>query len=407
MTRPDEFAPAGAYGISHGKNRAASTALLIAAALLAGCTSLGASGPSSGSIKSSAGRAVGEQGIALIDLDTRALERLSAVEQSRSLAAQLGDVEAGLAVVGIGDVVDIALWEAPPAVLFGAGGPIGTFDAGAQNRAVLEQVVDNEGAITVPFAGRIMVAGKSTAAIEREIIRRLQGRANDPQAVVRLANIDSRNVTVLGEVATSRRVPLGPRGERVLDVIADAGGTRQPVTQTTVQVNRGEISATMPLEAIIADPQQNVRLHPDDVVTVLHQPYSFIALGAVAQSAEIPFEGRGISLAQALARVGGLRDGRADIRGVFVFRLEAPSALTPEELAGATRTEDGRVPVVYLLKLDDASGFFTAQGFAMRDQDVLYVATAPGAQIRDFLSTVTSLAFSAITIGNVIASDGN
>ena len=42
----------------------------------------------------------------------------------------------------------------------------------------------------------------------------------------------------------------------------------------------------------------------------------------------------------------------------------------------------------------------------IRDQDVVYVATAPGAEIREFLATVTSLAFSAIAIGNVISSDG-
>jgi len=222
---------------------------------------------------------------------------------------------------------------------------------------------------------------------------------------VRLAQNDSRNVTVLGEVAASRRVPLGPRGERLLDIIASAGGTRAPVHQTTVQVSRGGTSATMPLDAIIADPAQNIRMKPEDVVTVLHQPYSFIALGAVARSAEIPFEGRGISLAQALARMGGLRDNQANIRGVFIFRLEDPAALDAAARGTTPATDDGRVPVVYRLDLSDARGFFVAQDFMIRDQDVIYVSTAPGAELREFLSTVTSLAFSAIAIGNVIASD--
>ncbi|KPQ22750.1 MAG: Periplasmic protein involved in polysaccharide export, partial [Porphyrobacter sp. HL-46] len=228
----------------------------------------------------------------------------------------------------------------------------------------------------------------------------------DPQASVRLTRNDSRNVTVLGEVAQSRRVPLGPRGERLLDIIASAGGTRQPVHQTTVRVSRSGTSAVMPLEAIIADPAQNIRMRPEDVVTVLHQPYSFIALGAVARSAEVPFEGRGISLAQALARIGGLRDNKANIRGVFIFRLEDPAALTPEMRGTTPATDDGRIPVVYRLNLADARGFFVAQDFMIRDQDVVYVATAPGAEIREFLATVTSLAFSAIAIGNVISSDG-
>lgn len=375
------------------------------AALLAGCTSLGAAGPSAGQVKRIEGQDYAGQQIALIELTPQTRQRVAAFEQSRGLAERLGEGDVGPWLIGPGDVIDIALWEAPPAVLFGSGGGIPGLDAGAQNRAVVQQVVDGSGVITVPFAGRITVGGRSPAEVERAIVQRLQGRANDPQASVRLAQNDSRNVTVLGEVAASRRVPIGPRGERLLDIIASAGGPRAPVHQTTVQVSRAGTSATMPLEAIIAQPVQNIRMKPEDVVTVLHQPYSFIALGAVARSAEIPFEGRGISLAQALARVGGLRDNQANIRGVFVFRLEDPAALDLAARGTTPATEDGRVPVVYRLDLADARGFFVAQDFMIRDSDVIYVSTAPGAELREFLSTVTSLAFSAIAIGNVIASD--
>lgn len=377
------------------------------AAVLAGCTSLGAAGPSSGQVRQIDGESYAGGQIALVELDPQTWQRVSAFEQSQSLARRLGESGAGDLLIGPGDVLDIALWEAPPAVLFGGGGVIPGLDAGAQNRAVLQQVVDGAGAITVPFAGRIEAGGRTPAEVERMIVARLTGRANDPQASVRLIQNDSRNVTVLGEVAQSRRVPLGPRGERLLDIIASAGGTRAPVHQTTVQVSRDGTSATMPLDAIIADPAQNIRMRPEDVVTVLHQPYSFIALGAVARSAEIPFEGRGISLAQALARMGGLRDNKANIRGVFVFRLEDPAALAPAARGTIPTTEDGRVPVVYRLDLSDARGFFVAQDFMIRDQDVVYVSTAPGAEIREFLATVTSLAFSAIAIGNVITSNNN
>lgn len=388
-----------------GKVRALSAAGL--AVLAAGCTSLGAAGPSAGQVTRIAGQAYAGEQIALIDLDAESRQRIATYERSRGLAQTLGDAGAAAWLIGPGDALEIALWEAPPAVLFGGGAVIPGLDAGAQSRTVVSQVVDSSGAITVPFAGEIMVAGRSTAEVERAIVQRLIGRANDPQASVRLAQNDSRNVTVLGEVATSRRVPLGPRGERLLDIIANAGGPRAPVHQTTVQVSRGGTSATLPLEAIIADPAQNIRMHPEDVVTVLHQPYSFIALGAVARSAEIPFEGRGISLAQGLARVGGLRDDKASIRGVFVFRLEDPLALEPSLRDPSIVTEGGKVPVVYRLDLSDARGFFIAQDFMIRDQDVIYVSTAPGAELREFIATVSSLAFSAVAIGNVVGPGGS
>lgn len=379
------------------------TALL--AAMLAGCTTLGAAGPSSGQVRKIEGRNYAGEPIALIELNAQTGARLAAMEEARSLARQLGDASAGASAIGPGDVLDIALWEAPPAVLFGGGGMMSGAVAGAQGRTVVQQEVDTAGTISVPFAGSLTVIGLAPAEVERMIIARLAGRANDPQASVRLAQNVSRSVTVLGEVAASRQVPLGPRGERLLDVIAAAGGTRQPVHQTMVQVSRSGSSAAMALEAVIADPAQNIRMAPADVVTLLHQPYSFIALGSVARSAEIPFEGRGISLAQALARVGGLRDNQANIRGVFIFRLEDPSALSADARGAVALTGDGRLPVVYRLDLADARGFFVAQDFMIRDGDVVYVSTAPGAELREFLSTITSLAFSAIAIGNTIAPD--
>jgi polysaccharide export outer membrane protein len=375
------------------------------AAMLTGCTTLGAAGPSSGQVRKIEGQAYAGESIALIELNAQTGARVAALEQARSLARQLGDAGAGTAAIGPGDVLDIALWEAPPAVLFGGGGVMPGIDAGAQGRTVVQQEVDATGIISVPFAGPIMVTGRSLAEVERMIVTRLAGRAHDPQASVRLTQNVSRSVTVLGEVAASRQVPLGPRGERLLDVIAAAGGTRQPVHQTTVQVSRAGSSTAMPLDAIIADPAQNIRMAPSDVVTLLYQPYSFTALGAVARSAEIPFEGRGISLAQALARIGGLRDNQANIRGVFIFRLENPAALSPGGRGNVALTGDGRVPVVYRLDLADARGFFVAQDFMIRDGDVVYVSTAPGAELREFLSTITSLAFSAIAIGNTIAPD--
>lgn len=380
---------------------------LLLAGLVGACTTLGAAGPSSGQVRKAEGADYAGSQVALVDLDPLTYKRIAAFEQSLGLAQKFGEGGAGEVLIGPGDVLDIAMWEAPPAVLFGNAGIIPGADAGAQNRTVVQQVVDGTGMISVPFAGQIKAAGQTPAAIERAIVARLTGRANDPQVNVRLSLNDSRNVTVLGEIAASRRVPLGPRGERLLDIIASAGGPRAPVHQTTVQVSRGGASATMALEAIIAQPAQNIRMRPEDVVTVLHQPYSFIAMGAVATSAEIPFEGRGISLAQALARVGGLRDNQANIRGVFVFRLEEPEALDPAQRLATQALEDGRVPVIYRLDLSDARGFFVAQEFQIRDQDVVYVSTAPGAELREFLSTVTSLAFSAIAIGNVVTNNGN
>ncbi|MCL6250557.1 hypothetical protein M3P36_05795 [Altererythrobacter sp. KTW20L] len=144
---------------------------------------------------------------------------------------------------------------------------------------------------------------------------------------------------------------------------------------------------------------------PDDIISVSHRPFTFVALGAVSQNAEVPFEGKGISLAQALGRIGGLRSDRAALRGVFIFRLEDPAAMDPLLANTARRTQEGRIPVVYRLDMSDPASFFVAQDFDVRDKDVLYVSTAPGVDLQRFLSTLSSLAFSTIAITDALSSN--
>jgi hypothetical protein len=85
---------------------------------------------------------------------------------------------------------------------------------------------------------------------------------------------------------------------------------------------------TMSLDRVIQDPTQNIRLNPGDVITAFYQPFSFTALGATGKNDEINFEAPGISLTQALGRIGGVQDSRADVKGVFVFRFEEPDAIS-------------------------------------------------------------------------------
>lgn len=377
----------------------------LCALTLGACSTLGAAGPSAGNIREAGEREYADTGIQVVELGAEAVAQLNSYSASTSFAEVFGDTGVSPTVVGPGDILDIAIWEAPPSVLFGstAGNPRLAVDSDAASvTEIPQQQIGEDGRISVPFVGRIEVAGLRPEQIEAIITSRLRGRANDPQAVVRLARNESRTVTVLGNVRDSGRVVLSARGERLLDALASAGGTQEDIEESTVQLARGTNRAVMPLEQVIADPAQNVGLRPDDVITVQHKPFSFVALGAVNQNAEIPFEGVGISLAEALGRAGGLNDRRANVRGVFIFRLEDQEAVGPLLGEPARTTSDGRIPVVYSLKMSDAESLFAMQDFRMRDGDVLYISTAPGVELERFLQTISSTAFTIFATGNAI-----
>jgi polysaccharide export outer membrane protein len=177
--------------------------------------------------------------------------------------------------------------------------------------------------------------------------------------LVRIIKNNTSSVTVVGEVNSSNIMALTPKGERLLDAVASGGGLKQPLDRMAVQLSRGNTTVIMPINAVIRDPQQNIMLSPGDVVTALYQPQSFSVLGATGKNEEIPFEAQGISLAQALARSGGLNDTRADARGLFIFRFEDADLVSGS--GPAAKSPDGKVPVVYQVDLrDPAQAAFAA-----------------------------------------------
>jgi polysaccharide biosynthesis/export protein len=371
------------------------------AVVFAGCASvLPTVGPSGHKVVE-AKAPVGAAGIQVIDVDDAVTRNLLSLRTQHLFSETLRTKPALTRAVGPGDELEVSIWEAVPATLFGASslelpGAIATSHA----TTLPDQMVDDQGYIAVPFAGRILAAGKTLEAIEADIVSRLTGKANQPQVLVRMTHNLSANATVVGEVTASTRVPLVPGNERLLDALAAAGGVRQPVNKTTIQVTRANNVYSLPLETIIRDPQQNVVLMSGDVVTALYQPYSFTTLGATGKNDEINFETQGITLAQALARSGGLLDQRSNAQGVFIFRFEPKNALEwPRPPAMAT--PEGMVPVVFRVDLTLPSSFFIMQSFPIEDRDVLYVSNAPVTELQKFLNLLFTVAYPVLTAKQV------
>jgi len=368
---------------------------------LAACNQLPRSGPTTDTVEKSAGSEVRTGAIQVVDIDETVARQLARQVVQPLFSDALGDGALEAFQVGSGDTLEVAIWETPPATLFGATNVDPRVMATSSATVLPPQMVDLEGSISVPFAGRVKAAGLTPADIASSIKGALNGKANRPQVLVRVLQNASATVSVVGEVNSNMRVPLTAAGERLLDALAVAGGVRQPVGKMSMQVTRGSKVHTLPLDLIIRDPKQNVRLRPGDVITALHQPLSFTALGATGRQEEIPFEANGIALAQAIGRVGGLTDTRSDPHGVFIFRFESQSALTwPQQ--PVVVTADGNVPVVYRLDLADPKSFFAMQSFPMRNKDIVFVSNAPVADLQKFLNVVFSITFPLINAANAL-----
>jgi polysaccharide biosynthesis/export protein len=381
--------------------------LLAMIAALAGCGLTPGSGPSRGAIVDGALGSPEQEAsasYALVEIDDHALSRL-ARRKPPSLRGFFGDYRpSATQAIGVGDALQITLWEAASGGLFSSGD--GNVSPGARSAPIPEQTVGRDGSITVPYAGRIRAAGRTPSEVETAIVEQLQGKAVEPQALVNVSRNVSNTATVTGEVANGARVPLSQRGDRILDVIAAAGGYRSPVHETFISLTRGKQTARAPLQALLTNPAENVFVRPGDTLTVESRPPTFTVAGATGVNAVIPFDARGASLDEAIGKAGGLNDNRADADGLFVLRYEPAELVRDFPNAPRQLLSTPMVPVAYHLNMKDPGALFAAKRFAIRDRDILYVSNAPLAEIGKVVQLIQMVAQPAVQ-GYAVSRIGN
>src|SRR5262249_62129032 len=91
---------------------------------------------------------------------------------------------------------------------------------GRQAVKIPDQLVEGDGAISVPYAGRIPAAGRLPTEVQQTIEARLTGRALQPQALVIVKKSFANAVTVTGEVIAGGRIPLSPGGDQLPPVLS-------------------------------------------------------------------------------------------------------------------------------------------------------------------------------------------
>eukprot|EP00913_Durusdinium_trenchii_P026877 g25212.t1 len=324
--------------------------------------------PSAGDIQS--GSKTVDTPYVLVDVSQRVADVISAAEE-KPLSVAFGHArKASSSMIGIGDIVTVSIWEASENGLFSSGVSRG---GGAQ---IPEQPVSESGMIVVPYAGTVRAAGRSPQQVKAEIEKALSGMAVEPQVLVNVVKNNSNTVTVTGEVASSGRIPLTPGGERLLDVIATAGGPRVESHQLAVQITRGMRTETLAMEKLISDPRENIYVQPNDVITLIRQPRSFTVFGATMANASVQFDESQLYLNQALAKVGGLNDDRANAKGVFIYRRERLEEVRRLIPTARPMHADGTVNVIYQIDLKDPAGFFIMKSFKVANGDLIYIANS-------------------------------
>jgi polysaccharide export outer membrane protein len=295
---------------------------------------------------------------------------------------------------GIGDILSVTIFEASSGGLFipsEAGVRPGNFIT------IPSQAVDVNGNVSIPYAGAIRARGRTQAELQQAIVDALKNRAIEPQAVVSVVEQRTSLITVLGDVQRPGRFPATAAGERLLDTIARAGGPAAAGFAGSgsgqdlwVILEREGRRAIAPFGALIYEPVNNIWTQPNDLLFLYREAQTFLAFGALGSQQQFPFGAWRLSLAEALARAGGLSDAQADPAAVFLYRGET------REVAEAlgidcSRFEGPLIPVIYNFNFRGASGYFLATTFEMRNKDVMFASNSVSVEQTKFMTYIRTI----------------
>ncbi|MEL6584552.1 MAG: polysaccharide biosynthesis/export family protein [Pseudomonadota bacterium] len=272
--------------------------------------------------------------------------------------------------VGTGDVISVIVWDHPELTI-PAGPERSAVDSGA--------IVRSDGTMFFPYVGSINAAGRTTGEIRSDLSRQLSRFIPSPQVEVRIVRFGSQRITVAGAVETPGSIVLQDLPLALVDAIRQSGGLTEQANPREITLQRGAQRFDINYDRFLeeGDTLQNPILRDGDIVRIPQiQSQNAYLLGQVRQPGLIPLGQDPVTLTQAVTQQGGINENEADTRGVFIFRSEGSETVVAQL--------DVSSPIAYLL----------GNQFILRDQDVVYVTTAPidrwNAVIADLLPSFTA-----------------
>lgn len=255
----------------------------------------------------------------------------SQTSPSATAAASAASAAKPEALLGVGDVVKITVYQNPDLTVDGAR-------------------ISESSQINFPLVGNVVIGGLSVSAAEQKIAKLLRdgGFVLRPQVTIQVGQIRSSVISILGQVGKPGRYPIETVGAKVSEMIAMAGGVVPGGADVVTLVgtrNGRPIKLDIDLPAILQSGKAELDLQVEngDVIYADRAPTAYI-YGEVQRPGQFRLE-RGMTLMQALAQSGGLTP-RGTQRGIKVHRRDANGAVTIIDLD--LNDPVGRDDVIYV-----------------------------------------------------------
>jgi polysaccharide export outer membrane protein len=278
--------------------------------------------------------------------------------------------------MGPADVVGIVVWGHPEFAM--GGGPAlpggvssGGTSSGAAGSIAGATVAPGAGSYTVspdgliyfPYLGAVRAAGLTENQLRDQLVTQLRRLLRDPQVTVNIQAFRAANVYVDGEVRNPGQKTIDHVPMTLPEAISRAGGFGPNADRSAVLITRNLRTVRVNVDELTArgvDPNR-ILLQPGDTVRVANfEDERVYVLGEVSSPGGRPLKKGRLTLHQALGEAVGLAPTSGDPRQVFVVR---PTNLEK--------------PEIYHLDISSPLALALAEGFELKDRDVVYVDPVP------------------------------
>jgi polysaccharide export outer membrane protein len=196
----------------------------------------------------------------------------------------------------------------------------------------LDQIVrvSEDGSITLPLLGRVVVEGLTQEGVVQKLTGLLQAKyVKKPQVTIFIKEYKNQQVAVIGAVENPGSYELVGR-KNLLQIISMAGGFSEMAGNEVHILREGPDGQTstisIDLKDLLVNGNQalNVPIEPNDVINVpVDKEVRVFVMGRVTRPGAVKAKlSEGITLLQAIADAGGLAEGAKE-SGVTITRKDA------------------------------------------------------------------------------------
>ncbi|SAL38794.1 polysaccharide biosynthesis/export family protein [Caballeronia humi] len=265
--------------------------------------------------------------------------------------------KSGSYALGVGDVLQITVWDHPELVAaLGQPNPnTRTADAAPGF------VVDADGNLQFPYVTKpLHVAGKTAEQVQRELYKELSKVFVKPQITVRVASFRSSQVYIDGDVRAPGTQTFNDIPMTLTEAIGRAGGFAPSADQSRVTLLRDGATYTINMAAMTQKGRSpsDIVLKPGDSLRIdSREENGIYVMGEVNKPATvIPMKNGKLTLSDAISQAGSLNQETSNPKETYVIR-----------------NGQSDKPEIYRLDARSPVSMLLANNFELQPKDVVYI----------------------------------